>query len=385
MYKIKNRKLLLIIFSYLIVKIYLMTIKPIINTNLIDSIFWILIIIYINWYTRKVYVRFNNNKNHIIYIIIISLVNITIFFNMGFLFGFSKSPYSHNLLRIFENIFMQIIPIIGIELTRAVIINRNKNNKFALVLITILLFLIEINYNILFNLLFKKEELFKYICSTIIPLFSNSILSSYLVSRESYIITLIYNIFGKIVILLLPILPNIDWFIYGCANILSTTIVYVLFKYKFLKTKKNFKNNKTLFDKMSYIIALCLSISLVCFVAGIFKYEPIVILSNSMKPVFSRGDVVIFKKVDKREIKKNDIIIYSIGEQNVAHRVIDITEEDGTLYFKTKGDNNNAPDMIKIKTDNVKGVYAFHVKYAGFPSIWLRDYFNEEATKVETK
>ena len=226
----------------------------------------------------------------------------------------------------------------------------------------------------------------KYIISTIIPLLSESILCTYLVEKESYLITLIYKVCSKLVILVLPILPNINWFIFGSANILSTTIVYILFKYKFMKTRKYYKRkNNTLFEKTTYVVVIILSIFLVCFMLGLFKYEPIVILSNSMNPAFSRGDVVIYKKVDVRKINVNDIIIYSIAEQNIAHRVINITEEDGTLYFQTKGDNNNAPDMLRITENNIKGVYALHVKYAGFPSVWLHDYFNKEAAKVETK
>lgn len=359
--------------------------KPIIYTNIINPIFWMMVILYIKWYLKIVYIRFNKDKSHIINIIIISILHIIIFFNIGLIFGFSKSPYNHSLVQILKNICVQAIPIVGIELIRWIIVCRNKNNKFILFVITILLFLIEINYSFFNNSLIDKEDMFEYIISTIIPLFFQNILCTYLVRKESYLITLIYKIFGKVIILILPIIPNINWFIYGSANILSIITVYVLFKYKFNKIKKDTKSKKkNNLEKISYIITLFLSTSLICFMLGLFKYEPIVILSNSMEPTFSRGDVVIYKKIDVKNIQKNDIIIYSIGEQNIAHRVIDITEDDGTYYFKTKGDRNNTSDMIRVTTENIKGVYVFHIKYLGFPSIWLHDYFNEEEAKVET-
>lgn len=112
---------------------------------------------------------------------------------------------------------------------------------------------------------------------------------------------------------------------------------------------------------------------------GTFKYEPITILSNSMKPNFERGDVVIFKKMNNRELRQisiNEIIIYSIGEQNIAHRIIDKIEKNDTVIYQTKGDSNNISDKILVQTDQIKGKYKFHIKYIGFPAIWLYEFFN---------
>ena len=112
---------------------------------------------------------------------------------------------------------------------------------------------------------------------------------------------------------------------------------------------------------------------MVCFMLGVFQYEPIAILSNSMFPTFCRGDVVVFKKLSEaelKELKKQTTIVYTIDNQNIAHRIVDVIEENDKVFYQTKGDNNNAPDM----------------NYIGFPSIWLYEYFlNEKNAKVETK
>ena len=68
---------------------------------------------------------------------------------MGFILGFSKSPYKHDILSIGKNIIVQIVPIIGIEVTRCVVATKNKQNKLALSIITIIFFLIELKYNII--------------------------------------------------------------------------------------------------------------------------------------------------------------------------------------------------------------------------------------------
>ena len=114
---------------------------------------------------------------------------------------------------------------------------------------------------------------------------------------------------------------------------------------------------------------------------GVFKYEPICILSSSMNSLFGRGDVVIYKKINKDEIKEvsiNSVIIYSIDEQYIVHRVINIINENGTIYFRTKGDNNNTPDVRKVSINQVVGIYVFHIKYLRFPSVWLHDYFQKK-------
>ena len=120
---------------------------------------------------------------------------------------------------------------------------------------------------------------------------------------------------------------------------------------------------------------------------GMFKYEPIVILSNSMVPTFSRADVVIYKKINEKqlqEIPNGSIIVYSINNQNIVHRVVNIIKENEIMY-QTKGDSNNVADRNLVKINQIKGIYVFHIKYIGFPSVWLYEYFNSDGAKVEIK
>ena len=59
------------------------------------------------------------------------------------------------------------------------------------------------------------------------------------------------------------------------------------------------------------------------------------------------------------------------------HRIVNKIEGNNTL-FETRGDNNNESDSELVQIDQVKGVYIFHIKYIGYPSLWLYDYFNLE-------
>jgi len=127
----------------------------------------------------------------------------------------------------------------------------------------------------------------------------------------------------------------------------------------------------------------------ICFVAGIFKYKPTAILSNSMKPIYSRGDVVVVEKLSKKELnklKKYDIIEYILDGTIVAHRIINIEKHsNGTILITTKGDNNNAADTKKVKAEQVIGRVKFSVAKVGYPSVYLNEFFNKERkAKVAT-
>ena len=382
----KNKNLFIILTIYIVSRIYLIIYNSSTFTNIINPIFWTFMLIYLLYDIKKNYIRLNHNKNNVNYMIIISCIQVIFYFYLGFIFGFSKSPYNHKILYILKNITIQILPIIVIELTRSVITTRNKNNKIAITFATILLMLAEINYNALTNLYPDKQELFKYLCENIFPLISCSILYTYLSLIGSYSLSLACRVFKELAQLLLPIWPNINWFIKGSTSIISVVIVYVLYKYVFNK-KDIPKKRETFFSKFSYSITLIFAIALICFMVGIFKYESIVILSNSMVPTFSHTDIVIYKKLDEEQLQKipiGSIIVYSIDDQNIAHRIVNIVKDENIMY-QTKGDSNNAPDINLVKINQIKGVYVFHIKYLGFPSVWLHEYLNSDSAKVEIK
>ncbi len=383
---VKDKELLIIITIYIFITINLITKDMALYMNVINPMFWGTILIYLIWNIKKYYIRFNINKRYFIAIFIISCVYVVSYFYIGFILGFSKSPYNHDILSILKNIITRLLPIISIEITRAVIVTRNKNNKLVLVITTILLILAEINYS---ALIMNRQEVFQYIFSDVAGIVSVGILSTYLTLKGSYLLPVIYRLFNKVVILILPILPNINWFISGAINVISPIVVYILFKYELIKENKDMRKQKeNLKSKISYTLAISFSITLICFMLGIFKHEPIAILSNSMAPTFNRGDIVIFKKLEEEQLKEisiGTIIVYTIGDQNIAHRIVDVKKENGTVLYKTKGDSNNIADMEQVQINQIKGVYAFHIKYIGFPSVFLYDFFNHKEAEVEIK
>lgn len=387
MKNIKNKNILIILLIFLIIDTICEIKNIIVFNNIIEPITWFLFDVFLIYESSTLHKRFHHKSDYTSKMIIITLLYYLLYFYLGFIFGYTKSPYDHTIIGIIKNIIIQLLPILGIELSRNILVNKNESNKTIILITTLLLILIEINFYNLYLSFSSREGAFKYIVQFILPIISTNLLFTYLCLIGGASLSLIYRIIELIMLLILPILPNLDWFANSSLGILIPAIYFLLFKYIITKNNtRERKKNKT--NKITLIIVIILSFTLVSFMLGIFKYEPVAILSNSMHPIYDRGDVIVYEKIkdsDLKNIDKNSIIIYRIGNQMIAHRVVNVIKENGKTYYQTKGDNNNAVDSNYVKPENVIGIYKIHIKFIGYPSIWLSEFFNGEEAKVETK
>ena len=113
-----------------------------------------------------------------------------------------------------------------------------------------------------------------------------------------------------------------------------------------------------------------------------------VVVSGSMEPAFYRGDIVLVQKdnfmgineFDPTTVEVGDVVVYDAAwyDQPVIHRVINITDINGTTMYMIKGDNNNRPDPYYVKADQIHekvvtlGVNLVLIPKLGFLSLWLR-------------
>jgi len=83
-----------------------------------------------------------------------------------------------------------------------------------------------------------------------------------------------------------------------------------------------------------------------------------VVISGSMEPVYYRGDIIVIKGIDPRDIMVGDIVVYKRPYQDIpiVHRAVQIIEEDGSLYFVTKGDNNPFEDSYFENGTKLPGI-----------------------------
>lgn len=116
---------------------------------------------------------------------------------------------------------------------------------------------------------------------------------------------------------------------------------------------------------------------------SMFGYRYYTVLTDSMVPEFSSGDMVFVKLSNADAINKGDIITFnpsSGSEAYLTHRVtekIENYEGTGVTCFRTKGDANDTDDSFLIDESRVIGTVQFHVPQMGtvVRFVQLRWYF----------
>lgn len=103
---------------------------------------------------------------------------------------------------------------------------------------------------------------------------------------------------------------------------------------------------------------------------------PLIVLTDSMHPEIESGDLIICNTAEAKDIKVNDVISFfdpaGNGTSIVTHRVIEIVEEDGEIYFRTRGDNNNTEDKELVPAENLVGLYKMRIAGAGHIAMFMQ-------------
>ena len=101
---------------------------------------------------------------------------------------------------------------------------------------------------------------------------------------------------------------------------------------------------------------------------------PLIVLTDSMYPQIQSGDLIICHTAEPEEVEENDVIAFfdpaGNGSTIVTHRVIEVTELNGKIAWRTKGDNNNTEDRLLVTADKLVAVYE-GTRLAGFGNVAL--------------
>ena len=104
---------------------------------------------------------------------------------------------------------------------------------------------------------------------------------------------------------------------------------------------------------------------------------PLIVLTDSMAPDIMSGDIIICQQTDPETIVVGDDISFfdpaGNGTSIVTHRVIEIVEEDGQKFFRTKGTNNNTEDRVLVPMDKLVGKYTgIRIPGAGHIALFMQ-------------
>lgn len=127
-----------------------------------------------------------------------------------------------------------------------------------------------------------------------------------------------------------------------------------------------------------YLLSACIIIAAILFVMNnnpqksIFGYRYYTVLTASMEPELSVGDLVIVKLSDADEIEVGDVITFNPSSNSDAYLTHRVTEKladyegTGVTCFRTKGDANETEDSFLIEDSRVIGKVRFHIPIVGY-------------------
>lgn len=95
-------------------------------------------------------------------------------------------------------------------------------------------------------------------------------------------------------------------------------------------------------------------------------YSNLVVLSGSMEPAVSAGDVIIIHR--QKSYETGDVITYRDGGTLTTHRIVAENDEG----FQTRGDANNIADDSLVPPDRIMGRVVFVIPAAGNILLFLR-------------
>lgn len=127
------------------------------------------------------------------------------------------------------------------------------------------------------------------------------------------------------------------------------------------------------------LLFVSLSILLALIILPIFGKKAFIVRTGSMSPLIKAGDLVVTTPASVYRIG-NIIAFHDIQNPKtiITHRIVDLETRDNQIFYKTKGDANNTPDINLVLQKNIIGqgvmgfpylgkVFAFARSRQGFP------------------
>ena len=100
------------------------------------------------------------------------------------------------------------------------------------------------------------------------------------------------------------------------------------------------------------VIAVCIPFTL----PRLLGYQVYAVISGSMEPAISVGDLVYVRQAKPEAVEENDVIAFFGTESSdaiILHRVVENRTVDGS--FITKGDANAQPDLSPVSYQRLLG------------------------------
>ena len=140
-----------------------------------------------------------------------------------------------------------------------------------------------------------------------------------------------------------------------------------------MNQKKKEKKGIKIFSKfLTVIIVFLVIVCLILFFkiitnsdVSIFGTRFYCVTTGSMYPTIKPYSLIVVKETDPDKLKEGDIISFKSRDESIygmtnTHRILEITEENGSKAFITMGDNNPVPDSYLVYPEDIQGKVIAH-------------------------
>ncbi len=120
------------------------------------------------------------------------------------------------------------------------------------------------------------------------------------------------------------------------------------------------------------VVTATAALALAIFGPLAFGDRPYTVLTGSMEPTISAGDVVIDERVSPLEARIGDVVTFRDPEdqsRQLTHRVKGIRRQGSHLWFVTQGDANNTVEHWRISDDGSLGRVLYTVPWVGHVAV----------------
>jgi signal peptidase len=116
-------------------------------------------------------------------------------------------------------------------------------------------------------------------------------------------------------------------------------------------------------------IALALALPLA------FNARPLVVLSGSMEPALSTGDVSVVRSIAPLDARPGDIVTFRDPDNAgrlITHRVRAMHVQGGAVVFRTRGDANNVSEHWRVPASGEIGRVIYSIPKLGWVLAYAR-------------
>ncbi len=313
------------------------------------------------------------NASALRFVITFCLLFGIISYALGLILGFNLSHFSLKIGDLFVGLIPTAAIIILSENLRHQIYTSYARGRVYVIIFSLLMFLMNILAAIRSSYFANGEAFFVFFSAIVLPIIATELLCVYLCRNFGMMSGLTFKLFLSLYIYIIPIVPNLGPYISSVMRLVLAFLIYITCS-KMLACKKEDRDRFQRFSlSLASVPLVIVTAIVVSLVAGIFNYQIIAIGSNSMAPLYERGDAVLLQKLSPQEVQLGDILVFKRNGLTVTHRVVNIVEKDGTLRFETRGDANEESDIDLVPESEVVGCVRLYSKYIGYPTLWLSE------------